>query len=409
MSYVAIIAEFNPFTNGHEYIIHEAKKKTGLDVICLMSGNFVQRGEMACIDKYTRATHAINAGASMVFEMPLTHSASSADDFGKGAVKCLGELNNVSHLAFGVETNNTDFLMKLARFKACEPESFKNNLKSFIKNGDSYAVASFKAYNLEFKDSSNELEEIFNSPNNILALTYLSAIYTLKLDIIPVFIQRQDNGYNSNNKKIVDIDNKKVCFASASHIRNLILNQEIEKTKELVPEFVYNDLISLSDKSLKKKMAMSETLFMSKLREKTATDLNLYFDYNEGLAHLIHKASISNGDYKSLINASVSKAYRESRIKKLVAYPYFNLTKTIVKKTKETPSVLNLLATKEEKKKAVSEIKKSATAKIIISKKDFDSLTNEEKEILFLNQKGTDLYNLASSLPASMDKTIFIK
>lgn len=409
MSYVGIIAEFNPFTNGHEYIINEAKKQTGLDVICIMSGNLVQRGEMACLDKYTRATHAIKAGASMVFELPTAYALSSADDFGKGAVKCLNELKEISHLAFGIETNNIEFLEKVAKFKAKESLSFKNNLKAFIKLGDSYSVASYKAYLKEFPKETKSLDELFSNPNNILALTYLSAIYKHKLKITPVYVKRQDNGYNSFEEKEVLIDNTLKTFASATHIREMVKNEETSTIKKVTPSYVFEDLQKMHSQDYKNAILIAHSLFVSAIRNKTCDDLKKLYDYKEGLPSLIFKESHKNGSFEEIVTACTSKAYRENRIRKILTYAYMELSQNIVDETKKNISVLNILACKESYKNNLRDIKRKAVAKIIISNSDFISLSSKEKEILSLNQKGTDLHNLANQKPTSIDKAIFVR
>ncbi|MBR2909670.1 MAG: nucleotidyltransferase family protein [Clostridia bacterium] len=407
MSYCAIIAEFNPFTNGHEYIIHQAKKKTGLDVICLMSGNMVQRGEMSCLDKYTRGIHAIKLGADMVFELPTAYALSSADDFGGGAVKCLSELGCVTHIAFGVETKFTDILDKIAKFKATETESFKKSLKTFMKNGDSYSVASYKAYLEEFGDFEEQLKDIFASPNNILALSYVSAIYRDKLAITPVYIERIDNGYNSCNEQVITVDGNEKKFAGASHIRNLVLEGKINQTKELVPLCVYEDLKQL-DSKLEGKMNISKTLLLSSIRSKTLEELKKYHDYNTSLSSLIFKAVSTNGTFEEVVSACTSKAHREQRIRKLLTYPYLELSSSLMENTKKQTSIVNLLVCKADKKEKLREIISGSKAKIIVSTTDYNNLNEQEKEILSLNQKGTNLYNLSSSLPASIDKARFV-
>lgn len=404
MKYCFIIAEFNPFTNGHNYIINEAQKQTGLDVICLMSGNVVQRGEMAILDKYTRSRHAINAGASAVFELPAVYACSSADDFGEGAVKCIEELNCCSHLAFGVETDDIDFLETLAKFKATEPKEFKNLVKANMKKGESYSVATFNAYMEYFPNKQEQIKDFFNSPNNILALTYVTSLYKFNSKIIPVYIKRQDNGYNAS--KVAVKNGKK--FAGASHIRNLIYSGKIKDIKNLVPSFVFDDLEKINTQTFKDRKMISEALFMSALREQSIQELYTFHDYREGLSPLIYNAVNKTGTLSEVVEACTSKAYRESRIRKLVMYPYLNISSNLVVYAKNNLSVVNALAVKNDKKYILHDIKKTSKNTVVVSAVDYNKLKAEQKELLKANQKGTNLYNLACSLPRTRDLTEFV-
>lgn len=403
MKLCGIIAEFNPFTNGHSYIINKAKQQTGLDVLCLMSGNLVQRGELSIIDKYQRATTAIKEGASFVIELPTRFALSSAQNFAEGAIKTLIDLNCISHLAFGIKLKNINDLKQLAYIKANEPKIVKEKFKQYTKLGLSYSVAMFKIYNELFPEYRETLDAIQKEPNNILALEYLAAIYKFNANIEPVFIERTDNGYNSLIPKIIKVNNKPLYYASASKIRSLMLQNR--KFSKYIPKSSHNDFINLPNLTSASISQKLECLLINSIRNKSYQELEQYQDYNNNLAHLIKDTCSSSGTIDEIIKITDSKCYRPKRIKKLLIYPYLNLTKEAYISA-EKNNYLTVLAIDKSKKSTLSKIAKMSNLKLIISHKDLIELKN--KNIVTLEQKNTDLYNLVHSFPSSIDITKFI-
>ena len=195
MNFCGIICEFNPFHNGHEYLIQNAKELTGGDIICIMSGDFMQRGIPAIEDKYSRAKKAVTAGADMVVELPTIYACSNAENFAFGAIKTLKAIN-ITHLAFGVENTNLEILQEIAELKLKNSQDFQTSFKNEIENGINYNTALKRAISKQFGDNEKILE-ILNQPNNILAIEYLTAIKKLNAKIKPITISRVDNGYES--------------------------------------------------------------------------------------------------------------------------------------------------------------------------------------------------------------------
>ena len=195
MGAVGIVAEYNPLHNGHIYHLEQAKKETGADFcVIAMSGNFVQRGEPACADKFTRAEWALRAGADLIVEIPQCLAVASAERFAEGAVKLLAETGVVTDIAFGVETDNLDGLYRIADILDREPPAFRTNLAYHLKQGKSYPRAQFDALsdlNIPRGDVA-----LLTQPNNILAVEYIKAIRRFAPHIRAVPILRQGNGYN---------------------------------------------------------------------------------------------------------------------------------------------------------------------------------------------------------------------
>ena len=202
MKTVGIIAEFNPFHNGHAYLIEKARELTNADhVIVVMSGNFVQRGAPAFMDKFTRTAIALENNVDLVLELPVCYSMSSAAYFATGAVATLDKLNVVDYLCFGCENDNLDLLNLIADIIIDEDECYSEALQSYLKTGMSFSRsrenAIIKSLSLRGVNmSSDELSLIISSPNSILAIEYIISIRKSGSKMVPVPIKRLDKGYH---------------------------------------------------------------------------------------------------------------------------------------------------------------------------------------------------------------------
>ena len=241
MKTVGIIAEYNPFHKGHAYQIGEAKKHSGADYcIVVMSGNFLQRGEAACLDKFTRARCALLSGADLVLELSVPFATATAPVFAQNSVLLLQKTGVVTHLSFGCECDNLQGLQFLASFFEEEPKDYQQLLKERLKKGDSYPVARKAAF-LTFCEnhpdcipdsvglSAKCLSDLLDTPNNILALSYLRAIKSIAPEIILIPIKRKGSGYHE--------DSLGDDFSSAQAIRNTLFTKgPTEKLLSALPE-----------------------------------------------------------------------------------------------------------------------------------------------------------------------------
>ena len=208
---VGIIAEYNPFHNGHAYHLEKSKELAKADyVIAVVSGNFVQRGNVSLINKWDKANMALAEGADLVIELPTVYSISSAENFAYGAVKILSSLNIVDYIAFGTETDNINILEKCADILYRQPQKFVNLLNHELSKGLSFPKARENAL-LMYLNDIRTYSNVLSSPNNILAIEYLKALKRLKSHIRPIAIKRKGSGYNE-----LEITNN---FASATAIR----------------------------------------------------------------------------------------------------------------------------------------------------------------------------------------------
>lgn len=213
MNVVGIIAEYNPFHKGHAYQIQKAKEQCGAEfAVVVMNGDFVQRGEPAIFDKYTRTKEALLGGADLIFELPVRFGLSSAGDFAMGGILALNALAFVTHLCFGTETGDLTPLLQAASFLCDEPDSYRTRVKHFVKQGILYP----KARSLALAAESGLPTETWDSPNNILGLEYCVALQKLHSKIKPFTIRREGQGYHDNDTPALS------DFPSATFLRKQI-------------------------------------------------------------------------------------------------------------------------------------------------------------------------------------------
>lgn len=295
MKICAIICEFNPFHNGHKYLLDRAREISGCDfLICIMSGSFTQRGEICILDKYVRAKHAVLGGADCVIQLPAAFTVAPAEIFAKGAVKILSSIPDVTALAFGCENPDSDFF-KAAQILIDESITFKTVLGEKLAQGESY----ISGYAAAFAACGGK-PELVKNPNNVLALEYSKAILRAKADIEILPVKRLGAEYRD--------DKLKEDFSSASAIRQ---NSSHPMVKNNIPDYVYADLADA-----KNFCKASEDMMRHKLFLTDAQTLSMVYGCGEGLENRLK--SLENLNYESIIENATSKRYSSSRIKRIL-------------------------------------------------------------------------------------------
>lgn len=386
MNFCGIICEFNPFHNGHEYIIQEAKKQTNAEIVCVMSGDFVQRGEPAIEDKYSRAKKAISAGANAVLELPTIYACSNAENFAYGAIKILNAIG-AKYVAFGVENTTLEILKTVAKLKYENSVTFQNNFKNEIENGINFNTALKRSISKTLNDKN--VLEILEKPNNILAIEYLTAILKLKSQIIPVAINRCDDGYYETVNK--------GKFLSASGIRNKIFNGEdyyefIPKNAKLDTFFNKNHIKTL------------KTLQILKIKQTPEKELELFYDYSEGIEYRIKKMCNNYSSFDEIVSNIVSPRYRMARVNKLMLYPLLAITKQVIEKSKATKPCAKVLAIEKNNKELLKTKKQKIN--LIVSNNDYNSLNKNQNEIINIDLNASTIYNTIFDNKLSSDKKI---
>jgi predicted nucleotidyltransferase len=283
MKITAVICEYNPFHLGHAYQLAEIKKRDASAedsaIIAIMSGNFVQRGTPAIMDKYTRAEAALKSGADLVLELPAMFATASAEYFALGGVSLANTLGCVTHLSFGSEYGEADKIMDAANLLINEPEEMKIPLKEALKEGLSYPAA--RAYAV--KTSHPELADILETPNNILGVEYCKALLKLKSRIIPHTLKRKGQDYHSESTD--------TGFASATGIRKLLGSDNFEHQEALEAQLAPASFELL--KPYVDQSPLTEDDFSMLLRYKLITEnrshLSEYFGINKELSNRIYK------------------------------------------------------------------------------------------------------------------------
>lgn len=278
MKIVGIIAEYNPFHQGHAYHLAQSKKVTDADhVIVVMSGNYVQRGVPAMFDKYTRAEAALRAGADLVLELPLSTATGSAEYFAHGAVSLLHRTGTVTDLCFGSECGDLKLLKRPAHILAEEPGAYQELLRDFLKKGEPFPKA--RSLALQQYDPSIQ-PDLLNEPNNLLALEYLKALHRLGSAITPHTIPRLGNHYHDTG---ITSD----VSASASGIRLALADNGGTFTEDIKKQLPHNSLYQAYEGRTPITEDAFSLLMLEKLRRIQGESLTEYFDVSEELSNRI--------------------------------------------------------------------------------------------------------------------------
>lgn len=334
MKFCAIICEYNPLHKMHERHIAFAREVSGCDfLICLMSGNFVQRGQPAVLDRFTRAKHALYAGADIVIELPLASALSAADDFASGATRILQKIG-VESLSFGCESGDADYLKKCAEVRL-SPE-FDQRVGLYLERGISYPSACGKAFG-DLNCASPE------KPNDILAVGYMWQCG--KLGYSPEFYPlKREEGYND------------LAFserASSSALR--YAKREGEDYSSAVPDYVYRDddkWINLKD---------YEDFVYRFLRLKSAGELKDIYGVSEGLENRI--TSVRAVSYEDMFSMLKTKRYTESRIRRVLLNCVLGFTSDIMDEYKASEPYSRLLGMRKEAEIALKRLNPLFTGK----------------------------------------------
>ncbi len=333
MKICAIICEYNPFHNGHLYQLREAKRRSGADaILCLMSGNFVQRGEAAVTEKRIRAKHAVLAGADIVLELPAVFATSNAELFAKGAVHILSSIPAVTTLCFGVERASEEELLQAATLLNDEPTEISDKLKELTASGISYAKARAEAW------STKVPPRLLLSPNTILALEYTKAILEKKADIRILPIERVGGSYKDETLY--------EDYSSASAIRAGLAQGNVGNN---LPDFVKNDL----PKQLENKL---DALEKYAILQNSTEEIAAVCDCTEGLENALKKAATKT---ETLSNTLTSARYTSSRIRRIALQNLLGIRESLLHECLHFPLYLRVLAIKKEKSDLLSLLSES--------------------------------------------------
>ena len=375
MKICACIVEYNPFHLGHSKHLDYIKNVLGADkIIAVMSGNFTQRGEPAVLDKFTRARHAILAGADMVIELPTVFATSNAEVFAKGAVSIIDSLGICENLCFGVESGTTEKYIRLASALNDESKEFKKLLKENLETGVSLAKAKFNTVQALYGDFD---ESLISTPNNILGLEYTKALLSLNS---PTEIAPMLRTGDHNDKTL------KKGITSATSIRQILKTGAIKKLKKNVPSFVFPDL--------KDYPYSYEKLAMASIVTKPAELIEKCPDCTEGLENRIKALAKGNLNLDALVDKVTTKRYTETRIRRIINANLLGITKDLVSDCLKAPTYAKVLAINEKSTDLLSLVSATSKIPLITRKSDTLSLKKTALKCYQLDELSTDLYNL---------------
>lgn len=404
---LGIIAEYNPFHNGHMYHLQKAKEQSGAQYcICVMSGNFVQRGNTSIVNKWKKAEMALLNGVDLVIELPTIYSVASAEGFSLGAIKLLNNLKIVDAISFGTETSDFAALNNISSIVNEEPMKYKSILNSELKKGLSFPKARENALMLYLNDNKR-YDNILNTPNNILAIEYLKALKKIKSTIQPIPVKREKVYYNDN----VIVDE----FASATAIRKLLKNEEFSEIRKVVPKSTYQILEKETELgNVVLDLSRYEKEIIYNLRRMTVSEIAELPDVNEGLEHSLKNAANYSNDITNLINIVKTKRYTVTRIQRILICALLGITKRDVGMAKKTEPYIRVLGFNKKGKELISRInKQNPKATVITSVKKFQDKNNNNKNskiykrLLDIDIFSTNVYTMAckSESLANLDYT----
>lgn len=387
---LGIIAEYNPFHNGHLYHIAKSKEETGAQyVVAVISGNFVQRGNTSIVNKWTKARMALLNGADLVIELPTVYSISSAENFAEGAIKILNSLGIVDTLSFGMEAKDISTLNNIANVLYSEPKEYVTILSHELKKGNSFPKARENALMMYLNDIKR-YANIMAGSNNILGIEYLKALKRTKSTINPVGIKREKVLYN--DKYIVDE------FASATAIRKMLMTKQLGDISKVMPRNSY----LLLGEELKKghyviDISRFEKEIIYNLRRMSIEDIAKLPDVSEGLENSIKNAADSCNTIEELINIVKSKRFTQTRIQRILLCSLLGITKKQMDISRKTVPYVRVLGFNNKGKELISEMMRlNPKLNVITSvKKYIDTVANRNlKEMLETDILATNVYTL---------------
>ena len=387
-----IVAEYNPFHNGHKYQVEKSKELgEWTHVVAAMSSNYVQRGETALISKWARAEMAVKNGVDLVIEIPTLWSTSFAQRFALGGVSLLDSLGCVDMLSFGSECGDIDELIECKN--AINSDAVTERLKENLDFGLSFASARAEALRTVY---GNRFFDILEEPNNTLGIEYLQALDKLDSSIVPMTIKRVGASHDS----IIRSEN----FACASDIRSMMLGGGRE-WEMFVPQSVV-DIYRREEENNRAPCPNSKLEFsiLCCMRQLSAEDIGLSPDVSEGIEYRIHDAALKASSLEELYQLAKTKRYSHARIRRIVLHAFMGF---VADDYKENPPYIHVLAMNEKGKEILKEAKDKAKKPIVTKASDFDSLDDYGRHVFALEDMCTDVYSLASPviLPCGREKT----
>ncbi|MBY6036207.1 nucleotidyltransferase [Fictibacillus nanhaiensis] len=379
MKATGVVVEYNPFHNGHYYHLQETKKVTDADcVIAVMSGNFLQRGEPALLSKWSRSKMALLGGADLVIELPYAFATSHAPRFAFGSIFLLQAVGAQS-FCFGSESGDIGIFNETYDALSNQNEAYQAHVRDFMNQGLSYPSATSKAY--ELLETPHLLD--LSRPNNILGFEYIRSSRELGSKLKPLTIKRKNADYH-------DMMLGKGDIASATAIREAVFSEDLSKAESYMPSYTYN---ILAQKQQENGTLLNWERFYPLLRyqllSSSPSDLNSYYEVEEGLEYRMIDAMKKSNSFYSFMTLLKTKRYTWTRLQRACLHVLNKIRKDDMFGILENPpAYIRVLGMTETGKQYLGTVKKSLDLPLVttVSKYDFAGLKMEAKTSLVYAQ-----------------------
>ncbi|MDN5343667.1 MAG: hypothetical protein PWP28_2547 [Oceanotoga sp.] len=407
MKVLGLIVEYNPFHNGHKYHIQQAKKIVNPDyTVAVMSGNFVQRGEPAIIDKYARTEIALQNGIDLLLELPFVYSIQDAGGFALGSIGTLHRSKVVTDIIFGSESGDIEIMNEIAHILLYQPGKFKKYIKYHLKEGHSYPNARKKAlYDYFEKDDKKDIiYKIIEKSNDILGIEYLKNSKLYNTNIHLNCIKRKSADYNEENYTGE--------ISSATAIRKIILDENYKLLEKTIPETSYQKILQeINDGKGPINYENMRDIILYKTRITPKEELIKIYGVKEGLEKRIIESAQRSSDLSELLANIKTKRFTYTRIKRTILNIIFDITDEKIQKFNEYgPQYIRVLGFNKKGKELLNQMKNKVKLPIITTPSRYIKILNEirKKELsediivhsdMFLEQfnydiKASEIYSL---------------
>ena len=389
MKISGIICEYNPFHNGHLYHIRETRKNGATHVVAVMSGNFVQRGDTAIMDKLERARLAVHSGADLVIELPVQYCLSSAENFASGAVWLLNSMGCVDEISFGSECGDIDKLQKALDTVEITALMQKDTIREIMEKGYTYPRALTSVIN----GTDPEIAAVISEPNNLLAIEYMRALKRFGSSMEPLTIKRTNVHHDS-----FDATNG---FASASYIREQIINARSTSGIGQYTTSIWIDAINNAFRNGEiATLSKLERIILYKLRSSSVEEIAEINDVGQGLENRIFGARMA-GSLDELLFTVKTKRYTMSRIRRIMLSLLIGIKKSDME---NMAPYGRILAFNERGREILAEAKDKASIPYATSIAKLSQISPEAERFAELEIRASDVYGLALDTVTSAQK-----
>lgn len=372
---IGIICEFDPLHNGHAHLLHQAKAIGGGAVVCVMSGQFTQRGSFAAVDKRARTEMALRCGADVVLELPVVWAMAGAERFARGGIAILQETQVVDAVLFGSECGDLAALQAVA--EGLDSPAFADALRQQQKEGVSFAAARQRALDsLPHVDGS-----LLERPNNTLGIEYLRAIRYFHAPLTPLTIPRIGAGHDGQPEG---------STASASYLRQLLREGQVAEACRFMPAPAAEILRREAAAGCIAGGELCSRAILAHVRKMTEADWQPYDGGNEGLYHRLYQAARTAASVEELLSLAKTKRYPMARLRRMVLAAWLGLPVDVP----ETPPYLRLLGANDTGRKLLRQMRDRG-APVLTKPADVSALGAEAAALLAAESRCADLYGLA--------------